>query len=308
MTLRFGLGLPQTGHYDLSGDVVRVARAAEEYGYDSVWVFERLMRPERPVDDMYLIPGRPWAEHFASVGDPLVTLSVAAGVTERVRLGTAVLVGPLHQPFQLARGLASLDAVSGGRLIAGLGTGWSRDEYAAVGVDYASRGAALDELLDVCETVWSPDPVAYTGERTVFTASSVGPKPAGRVPVLLAAGNERSLRRLARRADGWLPSYVTNEQVRSVRRRLAELAPEYGRDASELTVTQRAGTRVTDRPIDGERPPFNGSLEQIVEDLHAAQEAGVDEVLLDTQLTARDVEGLTEASRVVREAARDAGL
>ncbi|OEV23679.1 monooxygenase, partial [Streptomyces nanshensis] len=118
MALRLGLGLPQTGTYDLTADVTEVARAAEELGYDSVWVLERLMRPEEPLDDMYLVPGMRWADYFRSVADPLVTLSLAAAVTERVRLGTAVLVGPLHQPLLLARALASLDAAGGGRLVA----------------------------------------------------------------------------------------------------------------------------------------------------------------------------------------------
>lgn len=308
MTLRLGLGLPQTGTYDMARDVVAAARAAEEIGYDSVWVLERLLRPERPLDDMYLVPGLPWSEYFSSVADPLVTMSVAAAVTERVKVGSAVLVGPLHQPFLLARALGTLDATSGGRVIAGFGTGWSRDEYAAAGADHPSRGPALDELLDVCAAVWGPDPAAYEGERTRFSPSDVGPKPAGRIPVLLAATADRALRRVARRADGWLPSRVSNEQVLSVRRRLTELAAEYGRDGSELSVTVRASVQVTDRPQDGERAPYQGSVEQIVEDLRGAVEAGVSEVLLDAQLASRDVGELIGTAKLLHTAARDAGV
>ncbi|NSC20558.1 TIGR03619 family F420-dependent LLM class oxidoreductase [Streptomyces albus subsp. chlorinus] len=308
MALRLGLGLPQTGTYDLSTDVTAVARAAEEAGYDSVWVLERIMRPEQPVDDMYLIPGQRWSEYFRSVSDPLVTLSLAAAVTERVRLGSAVLVGPLHQPFLLARALGSLDAASGGRVVAGLGTGWSRDEFAAAGVDYASRGAALDELLDVCAAVWGADPAAYEGERTRFTPSAVGPKPAGRIPVLLAGGTDRALRRLVRRADGWLPSLVANDQLVATRARIAELAREHGRDPADLTITLRTFVRVTDRPVDGKRRPYQGSVEQIVDDLASAARAGVDEVLLDNQLTSGDARELIETARLLREAATEAGL
>ncbi|MDF4249347.1 MULTISPECIES: LLM class F420-dependent oxidoreductase [unclassified Streptomyces] len=308
MALRLGLGLPQTGTYDLSGDVTAVARAADEMGYDSVWVLERIMRPEQPVDDMYLVPGLPWSEYFRSVADPLVTLSLAAAVTERVRLGSAVLVGPLHQPFLLARALGSLDAASGGRVVAGLGTGWSRDEFAAAGVDYASRGAALDELLDVCAAVWGADPAAYQGERTRFTPSAVGPKPASRIPVLLAGGNDRALRRLVRRGDGWLPSLVADDQVVATRARIAELAHEHGRDPAELTITLRASVRLTDRPVDAARSPYQGTVEQIVEDLAGAAQAGVDEVLLDQQLACRDAGELIESAKLLREAATDAGL
>lgn len=309
MALRLGLGLPQTGTYDPQHDVTSAARAAEDAGYDSVWVLERIMRPEQPVDDMYLIPDLPWADWFRAVADPLVTLSMAAAVTDRVRLGTSVLVGPLHQPFLLARALGSLDAASGGRVVAGLGTGWSRDEYAAAGADHAGRGAGLDELLDVCARVWGADPVpAYEGKRTRFNPSAIGPKPAGRIPVLLAAGNDRALRRLVRRADGWLPSYVTNEQVRATRGRIAELAAEEGRSDHRFSVTVRAAVQLRDRPLDGDRMTYTGSLEQIVDDLHGAAAAGADEVLLDTQTDSADVTELIGKAKVLREAARDAGV
>ncbi|MGP3990328.1 TIGR03619 family F420-dependent LLM class oxidoreductase [Streptomyces sp. 3N207] len=308
MALRLGLGLPQTGTYDLTRDVTAVARAAEELGYDSVWVLERLMRPEEPLDDMYLVPGLRWSGYFRSVADPLVTLSLAAAVTERVRLGSAVLVGPLHQPFLLARALGSLDAASGGRVIAGLGTGWSRDEYAAAGADHATRGAALDELLDVCAAVWGPDPAAYEGRRTRFSPSAVGPKPAGRIPVLLAGGTDRALRRLVRRADGWLPAMLTDEQIAATRSRIAELAREAGRDPAELSTTLRTSVQLTDRPVDGKRRPHQGSLEQIVADLAGAARAGVQEVLLDAQLTCHDAQELIETAKALREAVTEAGL
>lgn len=309
MALRLGLGLPQIGSaYDLRSDVTAAARAAEELGYDSVWVLERLMRPEQPMDDMYLVPGMPWADYFRSVADPLVTLSLAAAVTERVKLGSAVLVGPLHQPFLLARALGSLDAVAGGRVIAGLGTGWSRDEYAAAGADHASRGKALDELLDVCEAVWGADPASYDGERTRFTPSAVGPKPAAPIPVLLAGHADRALRRLVRRADGWLPSQTDNDGLAAGRARLSELAAEYGRDPATLSVTLRAFVQLTDKPVDGERRTFQGSTEQIVEDLAGAAGAGADEVLLDTQLSSDGIQELIESAKTLREAVTEAGL
>lgn len=309
MALRLGLGLPQTPGYDLTSDVTAVARAAEEIGYDSVWVLERLMRPEQPVDDMYLVPGLRWADSFRAVADPLVTLSMAAAVTERVRLGTAVLVGPLHQPFLLARALGSLDAMSGGRLIAGLGTGWSRDEYAAAGVDHAGRGAALDELLDVCERVWGPDPApAYEGKHTRFNPAAIGPKPAGRIPVLLAGGNDRAWRRLARRADGWVVSKAGNERVAAGRRRIAELAAEYGREHHRFTVAVRTAVRLTEKPVGGDRMPYTGSVEQIVEDLRGAVAAGADEVLLDSQSGSHGADEMIEKAKVLLDAARDAGL
>jgi probable F420-dependent oxidoreductase len=309
MTLRLGLGLPQMKKFDPSCDVTAAARAAEECGYDSVWVFERTLVPEDPVDGMYGVAGRPWPEGFRHVADAVVTLTLAAAVTERVRLGTSVLVGPLHQSFDLARALGSLDAASGGRLTAGLGTGWSRDEYAAAGADFARRGALLDELLDVCETVWSEGTSAYEGVRTRLAPSDVGPKPPrGRVPVLLAASNSRTLDRIARRADGWLPSLTPLDVVARTRAELRERAERHGRDPDSLTVVQRCSLQVTPQPLGGDRRRHQGSVEQIVEDLAEGVAAGVDEAILDLQGSSRDVDELLASGRELYEAVRAAGM
>lgn len=112
-----------------------------------------------------------------------MTLTPAAAATERAELGTSVLVAPLHGPFQLARTLGTLDAASGGRVVAGFGTGWSLDEYAAAGVaPFEERGRVLDEIIDVCRAVWGPDPVRYEGRHTRIASSAIGPKPARPIP------------------------------------------------------------------------------------------------------------------------------
>ncbi|GAA3133424.1 hypothetical protein GCM10017687_56920 [Streptomyces echinatus] len=206
MATRLGLGLPQMRQYSIGKDVPEVARAAEQIGYESLWVFERALFPEPATQGLYGIEGLAWPDAYRSVADPLVTLTLAAAATERAELGSSVLVAPLHLPFQLAKALATLDAASGGRVVAGLGTGWSLDEYAASGVrPFEERGEALDEIIAVCRAVWGPDPVVHEGPLTKIGSAVVGPKPARPIPVLLAAGNGRALRRLVDHADGWLP-------------------------------------------------------------------------------------------------------
>ncbi|MCH6163935.1 TIGR03619 family F420-dependent LLM class oxidoreductase [Streptomyces marispadix] len=309
MTLRLGLGLPQMKHFASGRDVTAVAREAEEFGFDSLWVFERTLVPEEPVDGMYGIDGRPWPETFRHVADPFVTLAQAAAVTGRVRLGTSVLVAPLHAPFELARMFATLSAASGGRVVAGLGTGWSRDEYAAAGSDFARRGELLDETIDVCETVWSPGTSAHEGARTRIAPSDVGPKPpGGRIPLLLAASNTRTLDRIARRADGWAPSLATPEVVARNRARLRELAEGHGRDPDSLTVVQRCGVQITDKPLGRDRRPHQGSVAQIVEDLAEGVAAGVDESIVDFQNSTRDAVELMDAARELYSAIRAAGM
>ncbi|MFB6551806.1 LLM class F420-dependent oxidoreductase [Streptomyces sp. NPDC056405] len=309
MTTRLGLGLPQMRQYDLGKDVPDVARAAERLGYESLWVFERALFPEPGTQGLYGIEGLPWPDEYRNVAEPLVTLTLAAAATERAELGSSVLVAPLHVPFQLAKTLASLDAASGGRVVAGFGTGWSHDEYAAASVrPFAERGRALDELIEVCRAVWGPDPVVYDGEFTKIASAVVGPKPARPIPVLLAAGSGRARRRLVDHADGWLPNGIGAEVVAEQWRRLRDLAAERGRTEPIRTVL-RANARYRASAHEGaDRRPFHGSVDQIVEDLAAHAEIGLDEILIDLQGSARDAEELTDLAAEVYEKARAAGV
>ncbi|MFE5028964.1 LLM class F420-dependent oxidoreductase [Streptomyces sp. NPDC056656] len=309
MATRLGLSLPQMKQYDIGRDIPAVARAAEEIGYESLWVFERILFPEPARQGLYGVPGLPWPDQYRSVADPLVSLTLAAAVTERARLGTSVLVGPLHVPFQLARALASLDAASGGRVVAGIGTGWSHDEYAAASVaPFEKRGQVLDELLDVFEAVWGPDPVSYEGELTTIAPSVVGPKPAGPIPVLLPANSPKAARRLVDRADGWMPGAAGAEQLAEQWRNLQELAEERGRKEPIQSVLRVNTIYTRDEYKGDDRRPFQGSVAQIVEDLAAHNAVGLEEILIDLQGLARDADELTDVAAEVFTAAREAGV
>ncbi|MER8030610.1 LLM class F420-dependent oxidoreductase [Streptomyces bauhiniae] len=310
MTTRLGLGLPQMRQYDTGRDVPDVARAAEEIGYDSLWVFERALVPEPATQGLYGIPGMPWPDYYRGVADPLVTLTLAATATSRAELGSSVLVAPLHLPFQLAKSLATLDAVSGGRVIAGFGTGWSLDEYAAAGVlPFEERGTALDEVIAVCRAVWGPDPVVHHGKTTDIDSAIVGPKPVRPIPVLLAATNRRAMRRLVERGDGWLPGAYGPEQLAAQWRDLRELAEEAGRTEPIRTVI-RVNARVAAKPVTGaDRALFEGDTDQIVADIAAHTGIIPDaEILLDVQSEARDAAELKATAAEVYEKARAAGV
>ncbi|MBD0419508.1 LLM class F420-dependent oxidoreductase [Streptomyces sp. NPDC052309] len=308
MATRLGLGLPQMRQYDIGKDVPDVARAAERTGYDSLWVFERALFPEPATQGLYGVEGLPWPDEYRNVAEPLVTLALAAAATERAELGTSVLIAPLHVPFQLAKTLASLDAASGGRVIAGFGTGWSHDEYAAASVrPFAERGQALDELIEVCRAVWGPDPVTYDGHLTKIASAVVGPKPARPIPVMLAAGSAKARRRLVDHADGWLPVGMGAEAVAEQWRVLQDLAAERGRTEPIRTVL-RVNARYRSATVDGDRQPFHGSVDQIVDDLAAHAEIGLDEILIDLQSTPRDAQELMDVAAEVHEKARAAGI
>jgi probable F420-dependent oxidoreductase len=310
MSIKLGLGLPQQKHFNIGRDVPAVARAAEEMGYESLWVFERTLFPEPMTQGLYGAPGVPWPDMYRSVADPLISLALAASATERARLGTSVLVAPYHLPFQLARSLASLDNASGGRVVAGIGTGWSLDEYAAGSVaPFEKRGAVLDELLDVCAAVWGPDPVSYRGELTTIAPSEVGPKPARPIPIFLPATSPRTYRRVVERADGWLPVGMGAASLADDWQRLQNLASEHGRERP-VEVCVRVNAGYSTKPYEGDnRRPFHGSVPQMIEDLAAhAQVDGVTEFLIDLQSKTRDAEELKDVAAEFYTAAREAGV
>jgi probable F420-dependent oxidoreductase len=309
MATRLGLGLPQNKQFDIGRDVPDVARAAEEIGYESLWVYERALFPERTSQGLYGIEGLAWPDSYRGVAEPLVTLTLAAAATRRAQIGTSVLVAPLRVPFQLAKSLATLDAASGGRVVAGLGTGWSLDEYAAASVrPFEERGQVLDEVIDVCRAVWGPDPVSYQGRLTRISSAVVAPKPARPIPILLAATTRRALQRLVDKADGWMPVGLSAGQLATQWRELQYLAAERGRTEPLRTVL-RTNAVYTAKPYDGaKRGPFQGNVEQIVEDLVAHAEVGLDEIFIDLQATMRDAQEMKDVAAELYAAARAAGI
>jgi probable F420-dependent oxidoreductase len=294
--MKLGLRLPQRLGVDLQHDVLEAARTAEAAGYASLWTYERLLFPERPLEP-YAPPNVPWPETQRQAADSLAVLTAAAVATEHVRLGTAVLIPALHTPIQLAKALATIDQISGGRMVAGLGTGWATDELQAAGATRADRGRFLDETLDVFDAVWGPDPVNFRSPRVVIDNASVLPKPASRIPVMLGGGdsnvgrntNRRAVQRIAQRADGWLPILATPgpagaAELRASWDRIREMASGYGRDPSRMEMIVIGNVTFTERPNGPDRSAFIGTLDQILDDIRTAAEAGASELILDLNL------------------------
>ncbi|WP_204076991.1 TIGR03619 family F420-dependent LLM class oxidoreductase [Planotetraspora phitsanulokensis] len=274
---------------DLQHDLVEAAKTAEAAGYASLWTYERLLFPETPAEP-YAPPNVPWPETQRQAADPLAVLTAAAVATEQVRLGTSVLIAALHTPVQLAKALATIDQISGGRMIAGMGTGWSSDEFRATGATRADRGRFLDETLDVFDAVWGPDPVNFRSPRVVIDNASVLPKPVSKIPVMLGGGaGAKAVQRIAKRADGWLPFLTTPgpegaAELRARWDRIREMASEYGRDTSRMEMVVVGNVTFTDRPAGPDRSPFVGTLDQIMDDIHTAAESGADELIVDLNL------------------------
>ncbi|MBK1787896.1 TIGR03619 family F420-dependent LLM class oxidoreductase [Prauserella cavernicola] len=241
--MRVGFSLPVFGSAAAEpGAVARYARAAEQAGAASLWVGDRLLSPVAPTVSY---PGyETMPDEFAVAQDPFVVLAVAAAVTETVTLGSSTINAPQYQPTNLARQLTSIDVASNGRLLAGLGIGWSPEEYGAVGVPMAERGKRLDDTLDLLDAWWTQDKVSHEGIGYTVPESHVGLKPVRKPPVYLAAFGERAQRRVAERADGWLPVWSVPEQfpadvVTGAVAKLRAAAENAGRDPEALGVALR---------------------------------------------------------------------
>ncbi|WP_127125254.1 TIGR03619 family F420-dependent LLM class oxidoreductase [Georgenia sp. SYP-B2076] len=264
-----GFALPVSGSWATPRNVAEVARRAEALGYASVWTFQRLLVPE----EASLPPV------YASVLDPVVALGYAAAVTERVRLGTAIVNLPFQSPAVLGKQLATLDVLSDGRLDVGLGLGWSREEFVAAGASFRRRGARAEEYLACLRALWGQDRVEFDGEFYRVPVSNVLPKPVQRPhpPILLGGQAPAALARAGRLADGWISNSRADltrlsDPVEQVRR----AARDSGRDPDTLRFVCRGVVR--DAPRTG---PLTGSLDEVRADLPALAAQGVTEVFVD---------------------------
>ncbi|MBN6055236.1 TIGR03619 family F420-dependent LLM class oxidoreductase [Nonomuraea sp. RK-328] len=274
--MRIGFAVPQSGPWATPANMRRIAARAEELGYGELWTFQRVLYPV----------GHPMGPVYRSVHDPLVTLSYLAGVTETIRLGVAV-INAYVQPAVLAKQLASLQIVSGGRLTAGLGLGWLREEFEAAGVGFERRGRRVEEFTQVLRKALTEDVVEHSGEFYRIPPSHFDPRPEHAPPILLGGAAEPALRRAGRLADGWISS--SREDLAGIAPRVAvikEAAREAGRDPEALRLVVRGVTRV--RPdgaakegTDGERPPLTGTYEEIRRDVDDLMARGVTEVFHD---------------------------
>jgi len=212
--MRFGVHLPQFGRIASPEAIQRAALRAEELGFDDIWASDHIAVP---AEHSYV------PSHFY---EPVVTLTWAAAVTQRVGIGTTVLVLPYRHPLHLAKELASLDRLSGGRLTVGAAAGWLEAEFEALGVPFSERGSRTDEALEVLRACWGPDPVRFEGPRVRLHDLRVSPKPSRRIPIWIGGSSEAALRRAVQLGDGWHGTFMSPEETRPILMRLRSERPE----------------------------------------------------------------------------------
>jgi probable F420-dependent oxidoreductase len=238
--MRLGLHALGIGNGAVRAVIDAVAAAADNAGFATLWSGEHVVMVDESASRYpYSDDGRIAVPAEADWIDPLIGLSFAAAVTSTIRLATGVLLLPEHNPVLVAKQAATLDTLSGGRLTLGVGIGWSREEFDALGVPFERRAARTKEYVDAIRTLWRDDVASFDGEFVGFDAVRVNPKPVRdrRIPIVLGGNSDAALRRVAAWGDGW---YAFNlDSVDAVAERvdaLRELCSENGRDPGELSI------------------------------------------------------------------------
>jgi probable F420-dependent oxidoreductase len=210
--VHLGVILPNYGEGSSPDGIRRVASAAEEYGFDSIWTTEHIVvGPDAAADP------------YRRVYDSLVTLGWIAGWTERIALGTSIVIVPLHNPFHLAKQAATVQELSAGRLMLGVGMGWYEREYETMGVEFQGRGRRGDEAIRLMRALWSGEH-SFHGDHWSFDEPSADPLPSPIPEIWVGGSSERAIRRAREFGDGWHPSRGSSaDHVRSVRERYPDL-------------------------------------------------------------------------------------
>ena len=260
----YGIVLPHFGSFarsDVAERIITVAQAAESLGYSTAWVIDHLVLPAKAEGGYAFNPLDPFLE-------PITVLGALALRTSRIKLGTAVLVLPYRHPIYTAKALATVDVLSGGRLIVGVGAGWMEPEFAALGVPIAERGSRTNETIDVLKALWTEDVPSYDGRHFHFSNIKFVPQPIQRPrpPILIGGMTKGALQRAVSRGDGWIAIGKSAADLTQPLAALREMAAKAGRKLDELHIAML--------------PISAPSLEKVIEDLPRYAELGVQHLYL----------------------------
>lgn len=247
--MKLGFHLPQVGPLATPESLRQAAQVVEEVGFDSVWVSEHIVIPRRQVTPYARTPtGQFPVPPDMPFLDPLATLLFVAACTERVQLGTSVCVLPMRNPVIIAKELASLDVLSEGRLIFGVGVGWWSEEFAMLGVPFERRGARTDEYIQLMKKLWTEDNPSFHGEFWQIEEVGFAPKPVQKPhpPIWVGGDVEATLRRAGRLGDAWHAIDFPPPQLAEMYARVRGYAEEAGRDPKAVALTLRLQMSATE--------------------------------------------------------------
>ena len=215
--MKFGIAFANIVTFTQHEGLVTLAQGAEAAGFESLWTVEHVVVPEGyestyPYDPSGKMPGG----ERSPIPDPLIWLAYLAAATETINLATGILILPQRNPVVLAKELATLDRMSKGRMIAGIGVGWLEEEFDAIGVPFADRGRRTDAYVEAMRALWSGEPASHDSGFASFSNAILQPTPVrGSVPIHVGGHTEAAARRAGRLGDGWIPSFIAPEQLAS---------------------------------------------------------------------------------------------
>ena len=290
--MKFGVTIPNNWGVEDPKQVLEFGPLAENLGFDSVWVMDHLFNTgyirERLADNPYY--------------HPMSTLSYLAATTSKVTLGTSVLVLPYHNPVELAKYAATLDQISGGRVVLGVGVGAMTEEFNALGISMRERGSLTNECIDIMKELWSNHLPTYKSKRWDFSDLYFSPKPVqSSIPIWVGGASAGAIKRTALRGDGWHPTGVSPEGYALTKQEIIEAATAAGRDASQMTWSTRVEVEVHGKPSsdrNSSRTTLPGNdPAMMVANIKAFQDAGVDHIVL--ALNSGDVSALKRLMKTI---------
>jgi probable F420-dependent oxidoreductase len=263
--MEFGIALPNFGKYAQKESILDIAKLAEDLGFDSLWVSDHIVIPESH---------RGFGNVFY---EPLATLSFVAAKTRVIQLGTSVIILPYRNPIVLAKMISTLDVLSGGRVILGVGVGWLAEEFDALGVSYQERGSITDEFIEVLKNLWSNEEPSYRGKYYKFSNIKFFPKPLQRPhpPIWIGGNGLVALRRAITLGDGWHPVGLTPNEIEEKRCAVDQLQSKVR--SSNLVISLRKNLQIyksRNKKSDG-REPLRGTPEMISKGIELYVESGV---------------------------------
>ena len=286
--MQFGLGLPHAGAAAHGPSIIRFAQRADALGFESLWCGDHILLPTAGTDQY------PYTEdgsfpRDASVGflETLTVLAYAASVTQRIRLGSTVIILPYRNPVVQAKMFASLDVLSGGRVICGVGVGWLEKEFDSLGVPYAERGPMSDEFLQMFQTLWTQEHPEFEGKYYQIHGMQFEPKPVQNpLPIWVGGHSRRAIRRTIQYGHAWHPTRQTPEYVAKHLPYLRQEAERAGRDPDSITISLKRSLQITDIGLSGEVTfrsgnALVGTTQDIIDDAKRCQDMGIHQLTYD---------------------------
>ena len=315
--MKVGITLPQAGQQATRENVIHMAQNAESEGFDSLWVFERLLWPINPQTPYPATPDGSLPNEYQIMLDPLETLTYVAAKTNKIALGTSVMDILFHSPVMLARRFATLDVLSEGRAIAGLGIGWSKDEYQASNIPFKDKGERANEFLQALKRIWTDDVVEFKGKYYNIPASKIGPKPVQKPhpPIYMGGFSPNTYSRIVNYdTNGWLgliggPLEYLDNTIKTIQ----NIANKANKDPNRFRVILLTYPNVdintknqSETTSQGQRFPLTGTIDQVESDMERIKQIGVDHIVFGYNFipAGRDLDKMLDMTKQLAKFAR----